>query len=383
MLKSIKLKRILKETVFKPLNFINKIVPKRDDYILLYSANMEIRHNLKPLRDKLLEDGYYKKYHIVCAVENKKYYDEIQYVKYVARFGAMFVFLRAKHVFYTAGQIPVKPSKNQIVIHMNHGTSDLKACGALTNIQNGDEFFFTYMLAPSDLYVPIFAREYLCPEENIKVCGEPMTDAFYRSGPLYDLGEYSKKILWLPTFRQSEYLNYSDSREGLLPMFSQNEYDELNQELKKHGYLLIVKIHTAQDVKQLTKKEYSNIWIFTNDDFIAKGYDLYDLMPQTDALIGDYSSASLQYLLLDKPLAFVVPDIEEYKATRGFCFEKPEEYMPGPIIKEKQGLYKFFDSLEDKGDPYLSERHRVRDLIFKYQDGNNADRVLKLSGISI
>lgn len=383
MLGNTKLKKALKQTIFKPLNFLNKIIPKRDDIILLYIANMGIRHNLKPLRDKLVREHYYEKYKIVCAVENKSFIEDTPNVKYVTKYGSILIFLRSKHVFYTAGQIPVKPSSEQIVIHMNHGTSDLKACGALTNIDNGDEFFFTYMLAPSDLYVPIFAKEYLCDEKNIKVCGEPMTDAFYGAISSYDFGDYSKKILWLPTFRQSTYLNYCDSNEELLPMFCIDDYEELNNELKKKNYLLIVKLHTAQDIKTLTKEKYSNIRIFTNDDFIEYGYDLYELMPQVDALIGDYSSSSLQYLLLDRPVAFVVPDIEEYKKNRGFCFENPEEYMPGPIIKTKSELYTFFNSLDNCEDYYLSERHRVRNLVFRYQDGSNTDRVLKLSGIFI
>lgn len=50
-------------------------------------------------------------------------------------------FLQAGHVFYTAGQLPIKPAKTQCVIHMRHGNEDFKSMGANTNINNGDEFF--------------------------------------------------------------------------------------------------------------------------------------------------------------------------------------------------------------------------------------------------
>lgn len=331
----------------------------------------------------LINEGYYKKYKIVCAVEDKRYFENEENVIYVSKFKAITTFLKARHVFYTAGQIPIKPSKNQIVIHMKHGTSDLKAGGALSNIKNGDEFFFTYMLAPSELYVPIFAKEYLCPQKNILVCGEPMTDALYNKRVKYDLGINNKIALWLPTFRQSEYLNYKDSEEELLPMFKEKDYEELNSVLSENNITLFVKLHTAQDTYKLTKKKYTNIKIYTNEEFVSKGYDLYELMPQVDALLGDYSSASLQFLLLDKPVAFVVPDIEEYAKTRGFCFENPEMYMPGPIVKEKQELYKFFEDLNNDVDNYIDDRKRVRDAVFKYQDGENAKRVLKLSEIEL
>lgn len=58
-------------------------------------------------------------------------------------------------------------------------------------------------------------------------------------------------------------------------------------------------------------------------------------MAQCDGLIGDYSSASMQYLLMDRPQAFVVPDIKEYGERRGFVFKNIEEYMGGHIIKSK------------------------------------------------
>ena len=383
MQRNVKVKRLLKSTIFQPLTWLNKVIPKDDRIILLYSGNMGIRHNLKPLLEWLLDNKAYTKYKIVCAVENDKYKGTEEHVTYVTKLRAVSIFLKSRHVFYTTGQIPIKPSKSQIVIHMNHGTSDLKAVGALSNIHNGDDLYFTYMCAPSELYVPIVAKEYLCPLQNIKVCGEPMTDKLFNNKTQYNFGSYKKIILWLPTFRQSSYLNYNDSTEELLPMFQAKDYKELNEILNKLDFLLIVKLHTAQDTFSLDTTKYSNLYILTNEEFVSKNYDLYDLMPQADVLLGDYSSASLQFLLLDKPLAFVVPDMEEYKNSRGFCFENPEEYMPGPLIKEKSELYDFLREVGKGEDRFKQERKRVRDAIFKFQDNQNTKRVIELSEIQI
>lgn len=36
----------------------------------------------------------------------------------------------------------------------------------------------------------------------------------------YDFSSYAKFLLWLPTFRQSDYLNYNDSHlDTLVPLF--------------------------------------------------------------------------------------------------------------------------------------------------------------------
>ena len=382
MLNNVKIKKMLKSTIYKPLTQLNKVLPKKTNWIMLYIPSMGLRHNLKPLLDYLIENEYNKKYKIICAIEDLSFKGrEAENVFYISKVKAQLVFMFCRHVFYTAGQIPIKPSSTQIVIHMNHGTSDLKAMGALTNINNGDEFFFTYILVPSEIYVPIVSAEYLCDEKNVKVCGEPMTDALFNKKMKYELGNYKKIIVWLPTFRQSKDLNYSDSSESLLPMFQMEDYDALNEYLKKYDFLLVVKLHTSQDTEGISTEKYSNILLLTNDQFVKRNFVLYELLPQTDALIGDYSSVSLQYLLLDKPLAFVVPDMEEYKEKRGFCFENPEDYMPGPIIKEKQQLYRFFDDIYFEKDEYIEERSRVRNIIFKYQDGENSKRVLELSDI--
>ena len=38
-----------------------------------------------------------------------------------------------------------------------------------------------------------------------------MTDDLFKEHEKYNFGEYDKIILWMPTFRQSDYLNYNDS----------------------------------------------------------------------------------------------------------------------------------------------------------------------------
>ena len=106
-------------------------------------------------------------------------------------------------------------------------------------------------------------------------------------------------------------------------------------------------------------------------------------MAQSDGLIGDYSSASMQYLLLDRPMAFVVPDIEEYGKTRGFVFEHPEDYMGGHIVKTKDEFYQFIDDFANDKDIYREKRHWVCNQIYKYHDANSCKRIVELSGMTI
>lgn len=382
MFKNVAIKRALKNTIFPVLTVVNKFIPKKDDNILLYSANFGISHNLKPLKDYLLENEYEKKYKIFCGIEHMKYADDDTRVTYLNPFKSMLKFFTTKHVFYTTGQIPIKPSKEQIVIHLDHGTAAMKAGNLMTNINNGDDFYFTYYTAPSELYVPVIERQFLCKKENVVINGEPVNDIFFKPFEKYDLGKYKKIGLWAPTFRQSDYLGYDDSDEEILPMFTPEEYEKLNDVCKENDVKLFVKLHNAQNTESLEKKQYSHLEIMSDADFVGKGYELYRFMMQTDFILADYSSVFLQYLLLDKPMAFVVPDFEEYKEKRGFMFENPTDYMPGPIIKQQSQLYSFLHDIANDVDDYVEDRIRVKDIIHFYKDGDNCRRALEISKIN-
>lgn len=382
MFKNIKLKRFLKRTLFSAFTVINKIIPKKNNYILLYSANFGIRHNLKPLKEYLIHNGYNYTNKIICGIENMKYADKTDGLFYVGKIRSIMYFMCSKHVFYTTGQIPIKPSNNQIVIHLDHGAAGYKTFGALSNIHNGKEFYFTYYTAPSKLYVPIVVKALLCKEENVIINDEPVIDTMLTSKVKYNLGNYKKIGIWLPTFRQSDYLRYSDSsEENLIPMFEPEQYDELNNELKKYKIKLIVKIHSGQNLKKFTRKDFSNLDIITESDMLNRKWELYSLMAQMDFLVSDYSSAYLQYLLMDRPLGFVVPDFEEYQKYRGSVFDNPKAYMPGHIIEKKEELYAFLKDISEENDLYANERRIVCKKIHKYSDAGNCKRVIEISQI--
>lgn len=270
MIKNVVLKKSLKNSVFKVVSLLNNVVPKHNNYILLYSGNKGISFNLIPLRDYLLLNGYDTNNRIICGIEDMKY-AETDNCTYVTHVKAIFYYLKSKYVFYTAGQLPIKPSKSQKVIHLQHGIT-FKTCGKLTHINNGNEFFFTDCLATSNIYKPIYSKAFGCSEENIYINSEPVTDVFFNGYKKYDLGNYNKIILWTPTFRQSDYLGYDDSEtEELLPLFEEKDYSRLNEILKEYNFLLMVKIHPSQDLSRYSKLKYSNLQILSNDDFNQMG----------------------------------------------------------------------------------------------------------------
>lgn len=376
---------MLKGSIFPCISFINRMIPKNDKRVLLYIPNKRFVYSLGPLKQYLVENGYGKKYKISYGYQDLVKYGDGKWVEKLAVIKSYLLFMITRYVFYTAGQIPIKPSKKQMVIHVHHGNSSLKPLGKLANIDNGDEFFFTYMIVPSEFYIPIRAKEYECPESCMKIAGEPMADAMLKAPKgIYDFSSFNKVLVWAPTFRKSDLMGYKDSNlDTLVPLFEVQDYPELNDLLAKHNIKLIVKLHPIQTVSSEDHRHFSHLSIFSNDEFADSGYDWYTLIANSDGLIGDYSTVSMHYLLMDRPLAYVVPDLEDYASNRGFSVENPEDFMGGHIIKTQVEFKQFIEDFANGRDVYREKRHQVCDKVYKYKDADACKRIIEISGMRI
>ena len=81
-------------------------------------------------------------------------------------------------------------------------------------------------------------------------------------------------------------------------------------------------------------------------------------------------------MLVDKPLAYVIDDIDDYKL--GFAYDNVLDYMPGHHIKTLEDMISFFEDVSQDKDIYRDERHRVNAWANEYQDGNNCQRITKI-----
>lgn len=379
-----KTKRIL-STFLKMFNILNRQTFKRENRIVLYS-NRGFRDNLKAIYDYMIENNYNDKYIIICSVNDYKDYKHLNLknVKFINNYLGMYYFLTSKYFFYTHGKYPIKPSKKQIVVNLWHGTP-LKKIGNLEEHQKDIDYnFFTYVLATSDKFSHIMQQAFGCEKNQVKICGHPRNDLIFN--PVYEETEKGKKlVLWLPTHRNydGEEMLGSESN-GNIPIFSNHEKMEiLNDKLEKLEMKLIIKLHPTQIFKGDGYKEYNNIKIWSEKEFSLKKYHLYQLLGSSDALITDYSSVYFDYLLLNRPIAFTINDIDLYTKERGFIFEEPEKLMPGFKIKTEKDFYAFLKSLSDDFDPYEEKRVQVNKLVNYYTDGHNSKRVLDMVGINI
>ena len=126
MIKNLLLKRFLKQGVFPLVSLVNRCIPKDKKMIFLYTANKGVQYCNLTLRNYFLNHNYDQKYKIYCGIERMKYAEDLPRVRFVSGIRSVLIFLRSAHVFYTVGQLPIKPSKQQTVIFMQHGNADFK-----------------------------------------------------------------------------------------------------------------------------------------------------------------------------------------------------------------------------------------------------------------
>ena len=107
------------------------------------------------------------------------------------------------------------------------------------------------------------------------------------------------------------------------------------------------------------------------------GVQLYQFISQTDALITDYSSVSVDYALLDRPVIYTLDDYEQYAASRGIYPENAIDYMKGYHVYQIPQLYDAIEQIAAGEDPYKSARAEIMDVLYTHADGNAAKRILK------
>lgn len=380
-----KLKGILKKMprdAWFFLSIINKLIKKDPEKIFLYS-NMGFRDNIKAVFDYLIEHGYNRRYKIIVSLNDWDDYVETaeKNVKYISNVRGIFSFFRSKYCYYCFGKYPIKPSKNQMVFNLWHGMPLKKIGNMVKGYEKTDYNYFTHLLCTSEAFRDIMKKSFNADDKQIFICGQPRTDEMLSDIPAEDemtakaemLGynnRFSKMILWLPTFRENS--------GGELDILSDKQLEELDKICEENDWSMLVKLHPLSqfDFSRLGHYEHIN---FINDNILKSAHiGFYSLVGMSSCLITDYSSVYFDYMLLDRPIGFVISDIEDYKNNRGFVFDDPLSKMPGEIIRTGSDFLKFAKKIMEGKDDLARWRRKLSEEFNKYCDTKNCARVISL-----
>lgn len=363
-------KKILKICFF-PLTLLNKFIPKNPNKIFFYS-NLGFRDNVKALFDYIIENGYNERYKIVVSTDETGF-EKIKNVAFVSLKKGIPSFLTSKYCFYSFGKYPIKPGKSQKVVNLWHGMP-LKSIG---NLEKGsekeDQNFFTHIIATSQFFKGVMCKAFKASEDQVIITNQPRCDIFFKESEMPQLLKgYEKVVVLLPTFLSSKKLCRNDGKYNDLNPFKSEFLSSVSKKLVENNVLLVIKPHPMDDT-QVMQKEIPNIVFLTEEKLKREKINLYNLLKFSSALVTDFSSVYFDYLMLDKPIAFM-GNYEEYEKNRGFAFERAKDYMPGKFLNNEDEFLNFVIS---DNDEFKEERQRVNEIVNEVKNSSGCENILQ------
>ncbi|WP_426272612.1 CDP-glycerol glycerophosphotransferase family protein [Exiguobacterium sp. R-17] len=212
-----------------------------------------------------------------------------------------------------------------------------------------------------------YADAFGMTQERIYPLGVPRTDQLLNTArqarvreKLYDrYPEWRKKriILLAPTFRGNGQTTAHYDQEL--------DFEKFRHELGPDTVLLL-RMHPFVLNPPIVPDAYSD-QIINMTDYP----DINDLMQIADILITDYSSVIFEFALLQKPMIFLVNDLQSYKAERDFYFPY-ESFVPGPIVSTFEDVIAWIK----RGQFDTQKIETFANQFFTYQDGEATKRIV-------
>lgn len=271
-------------------------------------------------------------------------------------------------IFYTHGSpnsfFPIREGQTTINLWHGCGYKDAPDKERLPIQKNP----FSYALVPGDLFVGTKAEFWGCDRDRVLPIGYPRYDLLRREDPdaerfARQLSKGGKLVLWMPTFRNSVRGAFPENKLDWgydLPLLGSDEaLVALDRCCGEKGIALCVKRHALQPRYRCEDLQLENVTFIDDARLKAEGVALYALMRCSDALVSDYSSVSVDYLLLDRPIAYSLDDYEQYRDSRGFVFDNPLDYMPGHHLYRYEDMIGFLGDVARGDDPHREERRRL------------------------
>jgi CDP-ribitol ribitolphosphotransferase len=275
---------------------------------------------------------------------------------------------------------PVKKRSGTTIIQVWHACGAFKRFGRATLEAEwgADAIFLKWVpihanydltLVSSASISQIYADAFGQPVEKVTAAfGIPRTDALAPS-PRRDaterevrarlgLNDNRTTILYAPTFRGA------DLRGAAAPELLDIAalYSALGDR-----YRLILRLHpfitSAMRIPEEAKA-------FVVD--ASREADVNEVMLAADILVTDYSSIIFEYALLNRPMAFLAPDLAAYERERGFFFNY-RSGVPGPVVETTDQLITWIDAKAFD----LSRVAKFAAASFDVMDGRATDRLVE------
>ena len=381
---------IIEMILRKLLKPLMKLMPIKN--VIIFESHTDFCDNSRALFDYMMSQGLDKKYKMIWLVENPsdfkgRFGDRVKFIKvdsedekvmlsWPEKIVYYYYVAIAKFAFYSHRRPPYKPNRGEVFVNLWHGSGPKNAYCRL-----GDNF--DYVMYNSDNFKNIYVDGGKCTAEQLLPLGCPRNDLlFMKSDALEKIAgrKYNKSIVWMPTYRthligDEHFKTDTTSQTGIPIISTENQIEELNNILEDNDMLFIIKFHPAQNMENIKSNSSSNMLFLTNEDLSDKEVQLYSLLAESDALITDISSVAWDYLLTNKPMAFTVDDVGEYKP--GYMVDDIFEYMPGRHMESFEDIKSFVEDMAESRDEYSSKRMEINKIVNQDVEGGFSKKIVE------
>jgi CDP-glycerol glycerophosphotransferase len=311
--------------------FLRLVVPT-DPKRIAFVSHPDCADNAYALFERVMESPVARDYRLLWLAQDAEFAEGVlrrdfpgfgpAHLKVVSKntLRGLFWFLRSRYVFFTAGVYWfVSSGHHQTIVNLWHGMP-IKSIGTFDAREFSQPQFAHYSVASSDYWAGLVAQAFSMPRERVLVTGLPRNKWLLQPDPRHAaLREgRSRLVVWLPTFRQWEdgRRAWRDTAVDVPDPISVETLPSLDELLDGFDTQLVLKFHPGDARKLQPWPACKNIRVFTDQAFRDERLNVYKLLACSDALVTDYSSIAIDYLLLRKPIGFFAPDVSAY--ARGF-----------------------------------------------------------------
>ena len=280
----------------------------------------------------------------------------------------------AEKVFLNDNFLPLaymRTSPSTQFIQLWHGAGAFKRFGLST--EKDEEVYrlvskanqrITHLFVTSQKVIPCYEEAFAIPSDRIYATGLPVTELYFdekrmaeRKKIFYDKNPFCKNkkiLLYTPTFRSGP-----EENNEILRQFQVEKIHEILGE----DWMILIKMHPKFPVHNIPENNFCRDMTEYNN--------ISDLYLVADLLITDYSSAVVEFALLDKPVILFAYDL--YKYDRGFYFDY-ETMVPGEVAHDQEELYAI---LQGKWNNLEKRQNFVK---FQYDNisGGASERILEI-----
>lgn len=391
------LERFLIKHFIKIIKLLDFIIPK-DKKLVLFNSVPTFTDNAYAYYKYLIKNHPHE-YKYVWLYDDKCPRNNDCENVFIYRFKGIFKLLRAKYIISTHAAYCLEfiDIKRHQFLNLWHGMP-LKTLGMNEPTLSKEIFLryknlgkYSYMFGTSDIFNCMLTSCFFNNYFKTFVTGQPRTDLIWdttndeKLNNMFNFSRYNKVIFYMPTYKESQNNRMAHQiNTEYNNIFYFNDYNEERfvKYLDKNNILFLMKPHPFDEqfyqehLDTLPKTE--NFKIVFNDDFTQNGIYSYEIFKFIDLMISDFSSVTLDYLILNRPVIYLSNLTDEYKQNRGMILpDNTEFFMPGSKASSYNDLEKAFGE-NLYSDINKHERERVLPLIHKYRDNKSSERVYEI-----